>query len=618
VKRRIFSLVCLLFCVATRAALAQTPPLNPLAPITATPPPVAVPYVPFPHLGDLALDEGHNGYGIAQTLSRKNGWQGRLLWIDGTANLERVNTKEKIAALVKKAKEVGFNTLVFDVKPIIGYTLYPSQFAPKLTEWVRPWGTQKLPKDFDPLAEMCRQCKSNQMGLIVSLNAFSEGHREFQKGPGYEHPDWQTVLYEPQTRVGKKGGTDSYPLSDRTNAPARTTGDLSLYTDLTQLTKPAPGTRVAFVDKTGTVQALWDAMALIEAKITLPAGLGALVGTPGKAADFLTANARIGEAFTLTSAPIYVPIAQRYDRQTPLMTNPHHPEVRKRALGFIKELTGRYPIDGIIYDDRLRYAAINSDFSDISKRAFETWLGKPVQWPTDIFTYSQIWPEGKRVINPGPYYDAWNVFRAQTIRNFLAEAITTARSKRPGLTFATYVGSWYPDYPDIGANWAATDLPAGYRFLSDAHKQTGWAGLVDFITTGCYQGTPTMNDALALGQNIGDTIEAAGQFSNRAVNDATFVYAGISLERYKNRPNDLKHALQAACATTQGVMCFDLSHDIEPLWPIFAEVFKTPAPAPHQVSNALNTLRTERARVKALGIPDPPVIQYRGTSGIGF
>jgi uncharacterized lipoprotein YddW (UPF0748 family) len=610
VKIVLFSLF--LLAVLASVAFAQTP-------LQVPPPPVPVPYVPFPHLGDLPLDEGHNGMGIAQKLSRQNGWQGRLLWIDGTANLERVNSKEKIEALVKKAKEVGFNTLVFDVKPIIGYTLYPSRYAPKLTEWVRPWGTQKMPKNFDPLAEMCRQTKQHNISLLVSLNAFSEGHREFQKGPGYEHPEWQTVLYEPQTRVGKKGSTAiSYPLSDRTNAPARTAGDLSIYTDLTQLTKPALGTRVAFIDKTGTVQAVWDAVALIESKTSLPAGMGALVGTPGKAADFLNTNARVGEAFTLTSTPIYVPIGQRYDRQTPLMTNPNNPDVRKRALGFIKEITGRYPIDGIIYDDRLRHAAINSDFSDSTKREFEQWLGKTVQWPTDIFTYSQIWPEGKRVISPGPYYDAWNVFRAQTIRNYIAEASQIAKSRRPNLTFATYVGSWYPDYPDLGANWAATDLPAGYRFLSEAHKQTGWAGLVDFITTGCYQSTPTMADALALGQNIGDTIEAAGQFSNRAVNDATFVYAGISLERYKNRPSDLKHALQAACATTQGIMCFDLSHDIEPLWPVFAEAFKTPAPAPHQVPDALATLRAERAKYKASGLPDPPVIQYRGTSGIGF
>jgi hypothetical protein len=36
---------------------------------------------------------------------------------------------------------------------------------------------------------------------VANLNVFSEGHRDFQIGPGYQNPAWQTTLYEPATLV---------------------------------------------------------------------------------------------------------------------------------------------------------------------------------------------------------------------------------------------------------------------------------------------------------------------------------------------------------------------------------------------------------------------------------
>ena len=75
----------------------------------------------------MQLDEADNGVGIAQQTARARGVQGRVMWIDGTANLSRVNTAEKIAALMAQLRSAGFNTIVFDVKPIVGLTLYPEQ-----------------------------------------------------------------------------------------------------------------------------------------------------------------------------------------------------------------------------------------------------------------------------------------------------------------------------------------------------------------------------------------------------------------------------------------------------------------------------------------------------------
>ena len=561
-------------------------------------------YQPFPQLPSVALDDANNGYGLAQQLCRERRAQGRLLWVDATANIDRVNTAEKIQALVTKIKTAGFNTVVFDVKPILGETLYPSRFAPKLTEWVRPWATYKLPADFDPLKVMSAECRRQNLSLIIAFNAFSEGHREFpKKGLAVEKTEWQTVLYE--NSVSVEG-----------NSLGET---LQMVTDTSKLPKLTPESYAVALDKEGKVVALFDGSSLATLTPKSSEGGAFLVATGGKEAAWLRSK-KLVDTLRPTTTPRFVKLGELPQRQIPLITNPHHPDVRKRLLDILAEVAGGYDIDGVIFDDRLRYATLNADFSDFARKDFEASLGKPVEsWPEDIFRWETAWPDmSRRWPVPGPLYEKWLTFRAQTLKNFVADASKTVKAIKPQLSFATYVGSNYPDYPELGANWAADDLQAGLHFLSDDYRATGWAGLTDFVVTGCYYKIPSLRDALALGRNIGDTVEAAGQFSNRAVGDASFVYAGILLEHYRGRPEELKRTLQAACATTQGIMCFDLSHDIEPLWPIFTEAFKTPLPAPHTVPGLLDELRRRRAEKKATGKPEPPVILYRGTSGTGF
>lgn len=560
--------------------------------------------LPFPQLPSVVLDEPNTGYGLAQQLCRERKAQGRLLWVDATANIDRVNTAEKIQTLVAKIKGVGFNTIVFDVKPILGETLYPSKLAPKLTEWVRPWATYKLPADFDPLKVMSAECRKQGLSLIVAFNAFSEGHREFpKKGLAVAKPEWQTVLYENTVAIEGK------PLGET----------LQLLTETTKLPKPTAESYAVALDKDGKLVALFEGAALAALTPKASEG-GAFLLAVGKDEAVWLRSKKLGESLQPTVTPRFVRLGEMAQRQVPLMTNPHHPEVRQRLLDILTEVASGYDIDGVIFDDRLRYAALNADFSDLARKDFEAWLGKPVEsWPQDIFRWEVAWPTlERRWAVPGPLYEQWLVFRAQTLKRFVSDAARTVKAVKPSLCFATYVGSWYPDYPELGANWAADDLQAGLHFLSDSYRATGWAGLTDFMVTGCYYKIPTLRDALTVGRNIGDTVEAAGQFSNRAVGDATFVYAGISLEHYKSRPEELKRTLQAACATTQGIMCFDLSHDIEPLWPLFAEAFKTPLPAPHTIPSLLPELRRRRAEKKASGKPEPPVILYRGTSGTGF
>jgi uncharacterized lipoprotein YddW (UPF0748 family) len=350
---------------------------------------------------------------------------------------------------------------------------------------------------------------------------------------------------------------------------------------------------------------------------SLPTGGAALVGN-GAAGDFLRQNAAPGQRLALQTTPAYVPIGQRPERQVPLMTNPHSPEVRQRVLNMVAEVIQNYAVDGVIFDDRLRYAGIDADFSEQTRRDFEQYVGKTLRWPDDVLRFEFAFPSMSRREIPGPYYDAWLVFRALNLRNWVAQAVATAKAIRPNVTVSAYVGSWYPDYPDVGANWATDDFTAGYRFLNNAYQKTGFAGLLDWITTGCYYRTSTIGEAAANGQDIGSTVEAAGQFSNRAANEQTWVYAGLSLIDFVNRTDQLKRVLQAAAATTQGIMVFDLSHSIESFWPVFAEAFKEPAQAPHGVPGLLAEVRQQHAAKKAANAPESPVILYKGISGTGF
>ena len=97
---------------------------------------------------------------IARSLTSAVGAQGRLMWIDGTANLFRKVTKNGkqveepwttslsgVRDIVQKCKRAHVNTLIVDVKPLSGEVLYASKIAPRL----RVWKGKPVP-DFDVLA----------------------------------------------------------------------------------------------------------------------------------------------------------------------------------------------------------------------------------------------------------------------------------------------------------------------------------------------------------------------------------------------------------------------------------------------------------------------------------
>jgi uncharacterized lipoprotein YddW (UPF0748 family) len=561
---------------------------------------------PLPGIPAVTVDSYLDGMGVALPLARNKGLQARILWIDATANIDRYNSDEKIAALVDQVKTVGFNTIVFDIKPISGQVVYKTPLAPKLQEW----RGKQLPLDYDPLETMCRETKRAGLSLIVSLNAFSEGHRLFKVGPGYDQPEHQTVIYEPKGVLVLNG--NRFPLGSKLDTvdPAA----ITVFTASTKIPAPQAGAFTVTLKKTGQIVDGFEFGGAGQGVPTIPVGGVALYGT-GDAARFLRLHTVPGQKADFDTDATFTPMAQSGATQIPLMMNPNDPVVRDRELAIVRDVAARYPVDGMVYDDRLRYAGIDADFSEISRAKFEAVVGQKLNWPDDVFKFTTT-QNLTRGVRPGRFYDQWVAWRASIVRDYLAEVRRTITEARPGIRLGMYVGSWYGEYPANGNNYASPKADAGFWFLSINYRAAGDAHLVDFVIPGCYYTTATIHEAMQKGIGIGNTVEAAGHVVNRLVRDEAWTYAGLSLIDFKDNPEGLQNALQAACTATEGVMVFDLSHDIDAMWPVFARAFAQPARPPHMTS-LLTEVRRRRTSLDRLGVKDPPITIAAGSSGIG-
>ena len=563
---------------------------------------------PLPTVPGVMIDSYSNGVGFAQQLARSYSLQGRIIWIDGTANIERYNTESKIVQLVHQIRDVGFNTIVFDIKPISGQVIYKSAIAPKLTEWKG----QTLSSDFDPLTAMVHEAKVANLNIFVSLNAFSEGHKLFQVGPGFDKKDWQSVCYEAKPVV-QLDDSERFPLSVPVGKVQ--SGMVTVFNNAADIPKTDLDSIGVLVGPDCRMENIFDATTLGIGLSPLPRGTYVLYGT-GEAATFLRRNYKLQSEARFDTDPEYVLSSDPKETQYPLMVNPNNLDVQRYEMSIVQEVLKNYNVDGIIYDDRLRYGGINADFSDLTKDLFEHRVGKKLTWPDDVFkfTYSKTLTKG---IRPGPYFDAWMSWRAQVLHEYLEKVRHAMKEVKPTAELGLYVGSWYGDYPALGDNYASQATRAGFWFLSRSYEKTGNASLLDFVISGCYYPTPTIYDAMCRGVGIGNSIEAAGMLTNRLVRDECWTYAGIEVDDYKDNPAGLLNALQAACASTQGVMVFDLSHGFDALWPTFAKAFSQYRRPPHRSTQALIDVRHRRKLQDKAGISDPPIIIAVGSSGVG-
>ena len=556
------------------------------------------------------FDTLEDNVGIAQQTAAGKGLQARIIWVDAGANVGNLNTPEKIQAIVDKIKAAGMNMIVLDVKPIVGETIYPSKFAPRLTEWKG----QKVSPDLDVLGTFLADAHAAGIPVYANMSTFGEGHKMVSRGLAYTHPEWQTTMYLSDRSISHAGATVRISVA---NTTPKDDGTLGSVTDSAVLKKNWNGYTAAILNFNARVLALVDASSLsLLGGLTIPPQGSALLGT-GKAADWLKANAIPGEILSYAEQPKFVPVVDDPDQKYTMFCDPLNPDMRKHELDIIDEVMTNYPVDGMVFDDRMRYAGLNADFSDHDEKAFEAFVGKKLTWPDDVFRNS-AYPG--QMPKPGPHLRQWLAWRASNVTSWLTDAASLVRQKRPGAQVAVYTGSWYGDYYKLGSNWAASDFNAPYSWYTPEFKATGYAGLLDWITTGCYYYDATVAEATAKHGAPGATVEAAGQLSNRVVNDSTWTYAGLYAAVYSKHPEQFAKAIQAAAASSQGVMVFDISQIIEyDWWNVLGAAFAAnPATAPNTVPGLLETVRQQHAADVAAGKPQAPLPAYQGVEDTGL
>ena len=214
--------------------------------------------------------------------------------------------------------------------------------------------------------------------------------------------------------------------------------------------------------------------------------------------------------------------------------NPLDPDWRKITLDLLAEIA-HYPVDGIALD-YCRYAnGGNTDFSEMSRLAFEEYLGKKLErFPDDIFKYV----DGNRV--PGVYYQDWWAFRAKNIHDFIKEVRDLIKGIKPGIELEYWAAAWYNAVHAHGQNWASKNHNTSKErpdFANEDYSKYGFADLLDIFQSGAYleiiwglDEPESIEAQLANSKRVvmGDCkllgcIYAANQRTNKDISDAVFI-----------------------------------------------------------------------------------------------
>lgn len=486
-----------------------------------------------------------------------------LLWIDATANYERIGSSAEIKRIVSKAKSSGVTTLVLDIKPVEGSVLYRSRIAPFFKK-----KDIEIDSSHDPLAVLIAKAHSLGLEVYASLNVFCEGKNGF--GLAYTKKDWASKAYNQALYLEKDGNLTAiarYNTYPRPEELSYLTDDAYDSLNIAGAAAIIKDNKVAEIVTSGEVSLHdnpvvygFDSMAE-----TLKHHLGSRLVVKNEIRP-VTAWADIPHGFV----------------------NPLLPQVQAYELALLEEVISHYQIDGLVLD-RVRYHSINCDFSLKTRRLFEDYLGKEVEnWPEDILKLKFI--DGKKRFELGPLAEDWFFFRSLGIKDFFLKARERVKSLRPDLVFGDYAGSWYPDYYALGANWASSKYQPDSPLAKDGYKDTGYAEVLDFFISGNYYEDVYLKDLenkvkakvfmrTEAGQSLEYKpwycVEGAAQMVNQVVLEATTVYGGLYLLQYHQKPEKLKEAIRVCLNKSAGVMLFDLVYiDHYDWWDLIKETIR--------------------------------------------
>ncbi len=548
---------------------------------------------------------------FGRTLAYYARLQPRILWVDATANLSRITNRAGVADIVARARSANINIIVVDVKPITGEVLYTSRIA----ERMRSWRGVPVP-EFDVLQAFIEEGHRAGIEIAASLNVLSEGHKMIGAGLAYQKREWQSVALTVQRSLRAPDGARLRVRGPDDPEEAGTT--LVQGADTIIEATASPGVELAVaLEHNGRVAGMVDPALLGDVPL-VPPDEGRLLVLRNDSRSWATNHVRAGDTCRFEAVTRLVPIVEAPGERIAAFVNPLHGEVRSRQLGMIKEIVERYDVDGIVLD-RMRYASIYADFGPIMRNAFERWLGKFVErWPEDVIGASELPGESVR---RGRYFKQWLEFRARIIRDLAREIRETVRQVKPGVYVGAYVGSWFAEYYGVGVNWGSERYPVSLSWATPEYNEAGYAEHLDWLTTGCYYGIPTRDEARAQGKREGATVESAAVLSTRAVANAIPVAAGLYALNYEGRSAGFATAMDVAIRRSSGVMLFDTSHIYDySWWNILSQAMPEPVFPPHACAGLLAQIRSAHDAVTALGEPDPlaarmPIVPYQPGGG---
>ena len=105
-----------------------------------------------------------------------------VMWIDASANFDRMKDKKSINATLDKAVKYGFNGIVIDVKPCEGTVLYDSEF-------LDPYKLSIEERGFDYLEYMIKAAKERNLRVEISTTIMTMGNVVSRKGPLFTDPE---------------------------------------------------------------------------------------------------------------------------------------------------------------------------------------------------------------------------------------------------------------------------------------------------------------------------------------------------------------------------------------------------------------------------------------------
>ncbi|TCT21748.1 glycosyl hydrolase family 10 [Melghiribacillus thermohalophilus] len=523
---------------------------------------------------------------VMTNLERNQGKKAKILWYDLSANIENLDTPDKVREIVEKTTDANIDTIILDVKNYTGNVGYISEIAPHMSNSSIP-EYQKFPEGYDLLEEVIKAAHEKGIDVHANVNVFSEGNNQYQDGPAFQNPDWQSIFYM-EVRLAEAENGSLYEITGINKT--RGVNELVLYTPSQYDKTPTNqwGAEVQIID--GEVVKIVDRINGAP-PLDIPEN-GMVLSGHGEAREWILSNLKPGQTIDLSKGETKLVPASEYPTFSTFV-NPIREDVQTYELSIIQEIIENYDVDGIVLD-RARYSNIHADFSDLSRDKFEEYIGETVEnWPEDIYKIT-FTGESQQIV-PGPLYQKWIEWRAGNIQSFFKKAEQLVHSHDSDLFFSTYVGSWYPLYFSEGVNWASNTYQPDYDWASPDYHKTGYAETLDFLMTGNYFSEVTREEAVEVGNPDWYSVEGSVDIAMDVVNEATFLYGSLYLLQYENNPEQFRKALRTVMDNAHGIMLFDLVYLEEyGWWYILEEEFKNPSKPPHKIPGLLKMIRQDQ------------------------